>query len=103
MIEKIEIIINYGLFKCDEIEIDCINKKIIQNKKEKEIKEKEISELIKLISSWDKEYNSSNEIDSEEFYIRLLGNNIEENYHGKGVFPTNYSYFKEIIGEINGR
>ena len=75
------------------------NNLVVNNKK---ISEELIHELIRTICLWKSEYGYSNTIDAEEFLLRIKTLNKVDTFHGKGIFPKNYSYFKEIIGEIYG-
>ena len=59
-----------------------------------------LDEIIRTISFWDNEYGENNRLDSEEFKVVIRENDKENVFHGKGIFPNNYAYFKELLGEL---
>lgn len=75
------------------------NNLVVNNKK---ISENLIQELIRTICLWKKEYGFSSKIDAEEFKVIIKTLNKVDIFHGKGIYPSNYKYFKKIIGEIYG-
>ena len=60
-----------------------------------------IEELLQTICMWKPEYGEDDNIDSEEFYIKVTSTDGKESFHGKGIFPHNYSVLKELLGDIN--
>ena len=101
MIETIEINIRNGVL--ETINALIIFKKNICyiNNKKYIITEEFKNSLLNEILCWKNEYGSDEiNIDSEEFTIKINTSKCEERYHGKGIFPYNYTYFKELLGAI---
>lgn len=69
------------------------NKKYSINEEFKEL-------LLRDICYWENEYGYDDNIDSEEFTIKVITQNGEEKYHGKGRFPYNYTHLKELLGTL---
>jgi len=74
--------------------------KCIKNGIEFNITTEKILELIRLIRTWKEEYGCDNKLDSEEFKVTLIEKEVYT-FHGKGVFPENYSNFKEWLGGLD--
>ena len=101
MIDTIEVIIQNGallsehfVLKCDELKaylaFDTVN-----------ISKEFLDNLVSTIRSWKNEYGSDSKIDSEEFTVIVTSNDKTiDKFHGKGIYPDNYSYFIELLGEI---
>lgn len=98
--KSIEIYI-YNLSNKINIYIDTINKKIIINNQQKDISEEKIDDLIRIIRTWESNYQNLNNIDSESFEIRINLTNEIEIIKGNGNYPENYMLLKEWIGEFN--
>ena len=101
MIDTIEVIIQNGallskhfVLKCDELKaylpFDAVN-----------ISKEFLDNLVSTIRSWKNEYGSDSKIDSEEFTVIVTSNDKTiDKFHGKGIYPDNYNYFTELLGEI---
>jgi len=100
MIDKVEIVINEGLSNEELIMINNQSKKAFVNGEVKEIPNDFVDRLIEIVKYWKKEYGSSNQFETTEYTISLFEGNIEETYHGKGIFPSNYNELKELLGEL---
>ena len=85
------------------IKIDIINKKININNQEKEISEEKIESLLRIIRTWENNYQSNNLIDAESFEIKINTINETEIIKGKGSYPNDYQLLKEWIGEFDVR
>ena len=46
------------------------------------------------------EYGNSNNIDAEEFFVKIYENGKINTFHGKGTYPNDYIFFKELLGDI---
>ena len=101
MINKVEIIISNGLEIQELITIDNITKEAIVNDKKTIIKENFIERLIEIIKYWKNEYGTKDIIDALEFTINIYEDNNKYVYHGKGILPSNFNIFRELLGEIN--
>lgn len=99
---SIEIYIN-NIGNNTDIYIDTKKHKVIINKKQKDITDEQIDELIRIIRTWDEVYESNTKIIDPEFFLINLNTN-EETYtiRGDGGYPSNYHLFKEWIGELHG-
>lgn len=99
--KSIEIeIINMGSIL--EMVIDVSNGSIKVNDEFKKIDVSLIEELIRIIRTWDNEYNNDSLIDSESFMIKISDNNKVDIIKGKGKYPKNYNTFKRLLGDIYG-
>ena len=105
MVDKIEVVINNGVFREKEILVEPSKNLCCIDKNEYQIKDEEISKILSILSTWKYEYgNNENIIDCQEFSINVFSNDTKTTYHGKGNFPTNYLEFLNIFGGIqNGR
>lgn len=83
------------------IKIDIIKKKIIINNIEKDITEDKIDGLLRIIRTWDNNYQNNNLIDGESFEIRINTTNETEIIKGNGSYPDDYQLLKEWIGEFD--
>lgn len=101
MIDKVEIIIGNGLSDEYLIMINNHVKKAFVNDNIIDIADDYVERLLEIIKYWKNEYGNDNKIDSIEFTITLYEDNIEEKYHGKGIFPDNYNELKELLGELH--
>ena len=100
MIQTIEINIRHGIIdKLNALIIYERNICYINNKKYK-VTNEFMEEILDEICYWKNEYGSDDNIDSEEFTINIKTKENEEKYHGKGIFPYNYPYLKELLGEV---
>lgn len=79
-----------------------INPNTLTFNNDKKISKELINELIRTICLWKNEYGFSSKIDVEEFKVIIKTTNKIDTFHGKGIYPSNYKYFKKIIGEIYG-
>lgn len=101
MIEKVEIVIKNGLQESINALILYSKNIAYINNKKYQITEDFKKELQTTIYSWKNEYGSDSNIDSEEFTMTIHTNKKKEIFHGKGIFPHNYQYLKELLGDIN--
>jgi hypothetical protein len=101
MIDKVEIIIGNGLSNEELIMINNHSKKAYVNDNIVEIPNDFVDRLLDIIKYWKNEYGTNNNIDAKEFNITLYEDNIEEKYHGKGIFPDNFDLLKELLGELH--
>ena len=101
MIKAIEIIIKNGIYSNNYL-ISFTNKNLYLNNKKYEVTETFLNNLKNTILYWKNEYGSSKEIDIEEFTVIVYSDEGEDKYHGKGIYPNNYNYFKELLGDYNG-
>lgn len=84
------------------IYIDTKNYKIRINNKEKNISEEKISELLRIIRTWNNLYEENNkEIDKETFLININTQEGTDSIKGNGGYPENYTAFKEWLGEYD--
>ena len=103
MNDLIEIIIHNGIFtQINAIIIFEYNICYLNNKKY-EVNDEFLEKIKNIILPWKREYGTSNIIDDEEFTVKIISNNEEIIYHGKGYYPFNYQELKDVIGELNGR
>ena len=97
MIKSIEIIINNNIYLFDVEKKSCFF-----NEKKYKVTDKYIDDIKHTILYWKKEYGTSNVLDMEEFTVKVYSNEGIDTYHGKGIYPDNHDYFKELLGEFNG-
>lgn len=103
MIKAIEIIFNNGFINDQNYLISYTNKSCYFNDKKINVSDDFLDNLKNIILYWKKEYGTNNKIiDAEEFTIIVYSNDGEEKFHGKGIYPNNYSLLKELLGDING-
>lgn len=101
MIDKVEIEINEGSANKELIMINNHSKNAFVNGDVKDIPNDFVDRLVEIVKYWKKEYGSSNQFETTEYTISLFEGNIEETYHGKGIFPSNYNELKELLGELH--
>ena len=100
MIDYIEITFSNTTTIKEEIKIDCKNEICLINDKEKRITKDTINSLLKMIINWKNEYGNSNNIDAEEFFVKIYENGKINTFHGKGTYPNDYIFFKQLLGDI---
>lgn len=103
MIDAVEIVISSGSMNQFSAFISYLKKVCFLNKKKHEVDDAFLDEITNTIASWEEEYGTKPGIDVEEFLITVYSQNKKYNYHGKGVFPKNYTRLKEILGELNDK
>ena len=104
MIESIEIEITKGSVKNINSIIIPKENMYYKNNKKYRIEDKTIEKLLEILTLWKYEYGSSSNIDEEEFRIIVREENKETIYHGKGIFPSSYPLFLDIVrGLENGK
>lgn len=96
-IKMIEITIS-SINKNIEIVIDY-NKLLVNNTKKIDLKL--IEQLLNIICLWKDEYGYSNKIDAEEFIVKVFTDTKVDTFHGKGIYPSNYESFLDLVGELN--
>jgi hypothetical protein len=101
MIDKVEIIIGNGLEIQESIAINNITKQAYVNGKIKTIQDDFIERLIDIIKYWKNENGTKDGIDALEYTITIYDGDKKYKYHGKGVLPSNFNVFRELLGEIN--
>ena len=102
MIETIEIIIQNSLNEETHAIILYSENICYKNNKEYKVTNEFLESIIRTIRTWKNEYgNSSKLIDSEEFNIIVKEKEKKETFHGKGIYPENYDYLKELLGELH--
>lgn len=102
MIKAIEIIIKSGVNITYNCIISYTNKTCYLNDKKYEVTDEFLNTLKNTILYWKNEYGTSNKIDAEEFTIIVYSEDGEDKYHGKGIYPNNYSLLKEMLGDLHG-
>ena len=101
MIDTIEVIIQNGTLLSEHFVIKCNDLKAHFPYKIKDISNNFIDELVRIIRLWKHEYGNDSKIDSEEFTVIVTSNDKTiDKFHGKGIYPDNYSQFIDLIGEI---
>lgn len=100
MINGIEIIINQGANYEKNVFIVPTEKQCYYNNKKYNITDIQIENILKLLTTWKYEYGCMPIIDAEEFNVIVYSNDGKTTYHGKGIYPYNYSEFKSIIGDV---
>lgn len=101
MIQTIEIMIGNSLQQTFNVLIVYSKNICYINNKKYQATDAFIEELIQTICLWKNEYGSDENIDSEEFLIKVKSTNGIETFHGKGIFPHNYEVLKELLGDID--
>lgn len=101
MVEAVEIILKNGIREKDYLFVYKNNSCYLNNKKY-QIKEEQKEKLLTIISSWENEYGSTNDIDIQEFSIKVITKEKVDIFHGKGIYPTNYNELIELLGDIDG-
>ncbi len=102
MIDLIEITIQSGIERTELLLFPNKNIAYI-NERKIEITEQDMNSILDIIFPWKKEYGTCSGIDLEEWQIKIMSNNEETIYHGKGVYPSTYQELKRLVGEFNGR
>ena len=100
MIETIEIMIKNVANEQLSVLVMCSENICYKNNKKYKVTKEFIEDLIRTIRLWKTEYGNSENIDSEEFTIVVKTGEQKEMFHGKGVFPNNYQYLMELLGEL---
>ena len=103
MIDAIEIIIQNGFHNQISAYIVYKNKVCYLNDKKYEVTDEFLNEVKSIIFTWKNEYGYTNNIDEEEFQVKVIASKQEDIYHGKGNYPNNYGRLKELLGGLNGR
>lgn len=101
MINTIDITVQNGINEVFHAIIAYNTKICYINNKAYTLKESFLEEFIRTIRLWKNEYGNNHKIDDEEFTVLIQTDKNEEVFHGKGIFPDNYHYFKELLGDIH--
>ncbi len=102
MVDAIEIIINNGALVQTSALIAYKQKVCYLNEKKYEVDDSFLEEFVRILSQWKNEYGTKSGIDVEEFKVTVYSGKREDVFHGKGIFPDNYSRIKELLGGLNG-
>lgn len=102
MIQEIDIQINNGLSESINATINFSKKLFSINNIKYSVNDTFLDNLLDTIYLWQNEYGRDDNIDSEEFTVNVKTDSGIETFHGKGIFPQNYYYFKELLGDFNG-
>ncbi len=100
MVDTIEIIISSGLEEIFNVLFIYSQNICYINNKKYTVTTDYMDNILSIIKLWKHEYGYSNIIDSGEFKIIITYNGNEEVFHGKGVFPNNYSNLISLLGEL---
>ncbi len=101
MIQSVEININNGAINTlNALVLFSKNICYINNNKY-DISEDFKDELLDTIFMWKHEYGSDGNIDSKEFLVTVKTNDKIETFHGKGIFPANYSTIEELLSDAD--
>lgn len=101
MVQSVEINIRNGVnSSLDALVVFSKNICYINNNKY-EITDEFKDELLDTIFMWKHEYGTDDNIDSKEFLIKVKTKDKIEQYHGKGIFPENYSVIEELLSETD--
>ncbi len=101
MIQTIEIIVRNGLNQTINALIVYDKRICYMNNQKYEVTDSFLEEIIQTICLWKNEYGFDGNIDSEEFLVKVTSTEGKESFHGKGVFPYNYVYLKELLGDLD--
>ena len=101
MIETIEIIVRNGLKQTINALIVYNNNICYYNDKKYNVTDAFLEDIIQTICLWKSEYGFDGNIDSEEFLVKVTSTDGIESFHGKGKFPYNYQYLKELLGDLD--
>ena len=74
---------------------------IINNKHYHITDNNKIDYIARIIRNWPLKSFSNRILDGEEYLIKVVANNKETNYIGKGKYPKGYITLKKIIGDNN--
>lgn len=102
MVQEIDIQINNGLSESINASINFSKKIFSINNTNYSVSDTYLDNLLDTIYLWKNEYGEDDKLDSEEFTVNVKTENEIEKFHGKGIFPENYYYFKELLGDYNG-
>ena len=103
MIDMIEINISNGVISQVSSLIVFQDKVCYINDKKYLVDDLFLKQIKDILYTFKNEYGSSQQIDAEEFTIKVYSQGQEDVYHGKGIFPTNYVVFKRLLGDVYGR
>lgn len=103
MIDMVEINISNGVLPQISAFIVFKDKICYMNDKKYLVDELFLKQLKDILYTFKNEYGTSRQIDAEEFTIKVYSQGVEDVYHGKGIFPTNYVELKKLLGDIYGR
>lgn len=103
MIDAIEIIISNGILPQISAYVVYRDKICYINDKKYSVDDLFLKKLKDILYTFKNEYGISQQIDVEEFTIKVYSQGVEDVYHGKGVFPANYAIFKKLLGDVYGR
>ena len=103
MIDAIEIIISNGILPQISAYVVYRDKICYINDKKYSVDDLFLKKLKDILYTFKNEYGISQQIDVEEFTIKVYSQGVEDVYHGKGVFPANYALFKKLLGDVYGR
>ena len=100
MIQRIEIIIRSGLNITTNALILPTKNICYLNDKKYQVTESFLNELLNTIHLWNHEYGYDDGIDTEEFEVIVKTTDGKDTFHGKGYYPHNYAYLKELLSDI---
>lgn len=103
MIDMIEINISNGVISQVSSLIVFQDKVCYINDKKYLVDDLFLKQIKDILYTFKNEYGSSQQIDAEEFTIKVYSQGQEDVYHGKGIFPANYVVFKRLLGDVYGR
>lgn len=103
MIQSIEVVIKSGPVDIINALVLCSKNICYINDKKYKVPNSFIEELKETIYLWKEEYGADENIDSEEFNIIVKSTDGKDKFHGKGIFPHNYDYLKELLGDVHDR
>ena len=101
MIQTIEIMVRSGIEQTINALVVYSKNICYINNKKYQVTDAFMEELIQTICLWKPEYGSDDNIDSEEFLVKVKSTDGIETFHGKGVFPHNYFVLKELLGDMD--
>ena len=100
MIDAIEIKINSGSYNRINALIDYNNNICYMNNNTYKVDNTLLEELKKILYTLKKEYGSVNAIDIEEFEIIVTNKKHKDRYHGKGIYPNNYTDLINLLERL---
>ena len=103
MIDTIEINISNGILPQLSAYVVYQDKVCYINNKKYLVDDLFLKQLKDILYTFKNEYGTSQQIDAEEFIIKVSSSGREDIYHGKGVFPVNYHEFKKLLGDVYAR
>ena len=101
MIQTIEIMIKMGINNIINAIIVYPKNICYLNNVKYEVDDDFLDDIAGTIALWRNEYGYDENIDSEEFTIIVTTDEGKETMHGKGIYPHNYEYLKELLGDLN--